>query len=150
MLSFEEFMKENEKYIRMLLSFDIEEIAEAFCADEKLVRKCFRNGHYSRGILAAALCEELNRVEREKKTEDPSYEVFGDYYDVNYKKLGEKISLEKKNREREVLEECSFYDLKLDEGHYEKSFDGENIFAEVLTDFSVIKVCFHVPYWFVT
>ena len=58
MLSFEEFMKANEKYIH--ISFDIKEIAEAFRADEKLVRLCFRNGHYSRGILAAALCKRLN------------------------------------------------------------------------------------------
>ena len=149
MISFEEFMKEDEEYIHMLLSFDIEEIAEAFRADEKFERKCLRNGHYSRGILAAALCEELNRVEREKKkTEDPTYEVFGDgetYYDVDYEELGEKIFLEKKN-----LGKCSFYDLKLDEEHYEEPFDGKNIFAEVLTDFFVIKVCFHVPYWFVT
>ena len=130
MISFEEFMKEDEEYIHMLLSFDIEEIAEAFRADEKLVRSCFRNGHYSRGILAAALCEKLNQVNL--------YE-----YDVDYEELGEKIFLEKKN-----LGKCSFYDLKLDEEHYEEPFDGKNIFAEVLTSDNVIKVDFYVPRWF--
>jgi hypothetical protein len=145
MLSFEELMKVNEKYMRIFFDIDIKEIAEAFRADEELVRKCFRNGHYSRGILAAALCEKLNR-------KDPTLEVFGDYYyDVNYEERGEKISLEKKNKEsQELLEECSFYDLKLDEGHYEESLDGKNIFAKVcIRDMSnVIKVDFHVPRWF--
>lgn len=113
-------------------------IAREFKTSVDLVRKCFRNGHYSRGILAAALCEKLN--------EEATYEVSGDYYyDVNYEELGEKISLEKKNKEGEVLKECSFYDLELDKGHYGKPFDGENIFAEVITGFFVIKVYFYVP-----
>ena len=138
MLSFEEHKKANEKYIRISFDIDIKKIAEAFRADEKIVGKCFRNGHYSRGILAAALCEKLNDLTRE---------VFGDYYyDVNYEERGEKISLEKKNKEsHKVLEKCSFYDLKLDEWHYKESFDGENIFAEVLTSDNVIKVDFYVP-----
>lgn len=143
MLSFEECKKANEKYIRISFDIDIKKIAEAFRADEKIVGKCFSNGHYSRGILAAALCKKLN----EEAKKDPSYEVFGDYYyDVNYEELGEKISLEKKNKEsQKVLEKCSFYDLKLDEWHYEESFDGENIFAKVLTSDNVIKVDFYVP-----
>ena len=131
---------DNYKTIR--IRFNTYGILKEFKTSERLVKKCFKNGHYSRGILAAALCEKLNR------TEDPTYEVFGDgetYYDVDYEELGEKIFLEKKN-----LGKCSFYDLKLDEEHYEEPFDGKNIFAEVLTDFFVIKVCFHVPYWFVT
>ena len=131
--------------IRIFIPFSIYGIAREFKTDVRFVRKCFKNGHYSRGILAAALCKKLN----EEANEDPSYEVFGDYYyDVNYEELGEKISLEKKNKEGEVLEKCSFYDLKLDKGHYGKPFDGENIFAEVLTGLSVIKVYFYVPCWF--
>lgn len=136
MLSFGEFKKVNEKYMRIFFDIDIKEIAEAFCADEELVRKCFRNGHYSRGILAAALCEELNQV-------NPIYE-----YDVDYEERGEKILLVRKDLQTGEEEKCSFYDLKLDEWHYEESFDGENIFAKVLTSDNVIKVDFYVPDWF--
>ena len=148
MISFEEFMKEDEEYIHMLLSFDIEEIAEAFRADEKFVRKCFRNGHYSRGILAAALCEKLNR------TEDPTYEVFGDgetYYDVDYKGVGEEVLLVRKDLQTGEEEKCYFYDLKkykdlkLKNFYIYKLFDGESIFAN--TQFFPI-VCFYVPCWF--
>ena len=130
------------RHKRYFISFSIYGIANEFKTDVRFVIKCFKNGHYSRGILAAALCQKLN----EEANKDPFYKIFGDYYyDVNYEELGEKISLEKKNKEGKVLRKCSFYDLKLDKEHYGKPFDGKNIFAKVLTKFPMIKVYFYVP-----
>ena len=104
---------------------------------------------------AATLCEKLN----EEANEDPSYEVFGDgetyygetYYDVDYKGVGEKVLLVRKDLQTGKKGTCYFYDLvkylKLKNFYiYKGLFDGESIFADTQ---SFPTVCFYVPYWFV-
>lgn len=120
--------------------------------DLKSLLESFKNGHYSRGILATVLRNELNsKVNSRNSSIFRIFEHCNYYYGINYEKFGKKISLEKKKDKDTILEKCTFYDLKLDKCHYQKPFDGENIFAEVRDiGYAQIRFCFHVPKWFDT